>query len=92
MVKTSLLIVSVFLSFACQAERLEYAVDFHADVNPSRLIATINLTQDSHVLKYFDFAAPEARFTVLDFNGELEHADGRLKWRPPEGGGTLRYR
>lgn len=70
-----------------------YKTLFQARFEPASGTATasIEIKQNSALLRVVDLAAPASRFSDFTGDGEIEQQQSRLVWMVPAKGGTLRY-
>ncbi len=69
--------------------RLEYSIA--AEPLDGSVAVTLNLKQRRDLLRELSFRA-DPRIYDIEADGELIDADGRVRWLPPEKGGSLRWR
>jgi hypothetical protein len=75
-------------------EELTYRLHYELALEPLRgvAVASVTLEQSRHLLREARFSLSGQRWTGFTGEGETERRDGKLVWRPPESGGTLRWR
>ncbi|MEM1434386.1 MAG: hypothetical protein AAGG11_10055 [Pseudomonadota bacterium] len=80
---------------ACAAAVSEgtYTAYFSAELEPVAGVAQaeLRIEQSGDTLRELDFAMPAERYEVRSADGAVERSGARVRWRVPEGGGTLRY-
>lgn len=52
---------------------------------------TMHLRQDEFLLREIDMRAPGTQFHTVSGDGSVSHDGVRVKWQPPEGGGSLNW-
>ena len=79
---------------ALAAARPSYDLDFHVTFHPAEGVAAVTIRTEPKDgrLVHADFRMDPARYTNIEGDGEITHADGRTLWVPPEDGGEFRYR
>lgn len=85
---------SLVTSFVATADdepqyRLRFTVTPQPDEHGARV--ELVLAQDRYLLREMSMEMPAARFRDVSGAGEVANEDGRVTWRPPEGGGTLEW-
>ncbi len=72
----------------------EYSVRYSVqpDLANGSVEVTLELQQSQRLLRELTFPNLAASFSAFDGDGELQLGAGKLQWRPPENGGTLRWR
>ena len=72
---------------------LTYGLHYELVLEPLRgaARASITLDQPRHLLREARFSLSGERWTEFAGDGEIERRDGKLVWRPPAAGGTLRW-
>ncbi len=75
-------------------EELTYRLHYELALEPLRgvAVASVTLEQSRHLLREARFSLSGRRWTAFTGDGEIQRRDGKLVWRPPKSGGTLRWR
>jgi len=75
------------------ADAFEYALhyDIATDARRGEFRLTLNVRQPSHLLREVRFGFDPERLRDFEADGELDLAEGQLRWFVPESGGTLRW-
>jgi len=78
---------------AVAAAPLVYEVDYEAEFVPGESVVAVAITvrQPRDLLRQLRFRIDARRYRAMSADGELDVDDGRVTWRPPATGGTLRY-
>lgn len=89
-------IAAVLLAFGLGSAQAatSYDVDYLVEFLPAEGEAQVTIALDpaDGRATRLDFKMDEQRYTQVRGDGEIEHRDGRLYWKPPRKGGELHYR
>ncbi len=72
----------------------EYRIDYRVAFLPKEGQAAVEMrvTPGEGRPISFDFRMPQSRYTAIEGDGGIEHAEGRTLWTVPETGGRFAYR
>jgi hypothetical protein len=79
---------------AARAEDKPFDIAYTVRFEPERGTALVSVDYQpaGGRIIALDFSMPADRYADFEGEGKLEHADGRLKWTPPKGGGEVSWR
>lgn len=69
---------------------VNYRVAFLPEEGEAKV--TITITPDEARVRRLVFTMPEARYSHIEGDGQIERDDDQLRWEPPRKGGQLSYR
>ncbi|MCX7555721.1 hypothetical protein OS187_02610 [Xanthomonadaceae bacterium JHOS43] len=90
----AIVFVALLCSWDASASAPRFAVDYTVAFLPEdgEAEVSIELTPGKTRVSRLVFTMPEARYSGIEGDGQVERDGQHLRWEPPRGGGTLRYR
>lgn len=87
----ALAVAALLWALPAAADTARVTFDVRLQSGNPRAEATIHVRQRGGELREIRFRNDDERMAAGAHDGQLEEKDGEVLWRPPEGGGRLRY-